>query len=148
MIFADDAIPSLDQVLQSVLAGENACVYAYGLIGALSTGSARTRARVGLAEHSAARDRIRRVLIDRKQVPAPAAAAYNPPFPVTDAQSASHLAAVIEDRLALVLADLVGAAKANNNAGALNYAVAAIEACAVRSTNWSGTVQAFPGLLS
>ena len=148
MNVTEDSIPSLDQVLQSVLAGENACVYAYGLIGALSTGSARTRSRLALAEHTAARDRIRRVLIDRKQVPAPAAAAYNPPFPVTDAASASHLGAVIEDRMALVLADLVGAAKANNDAGALKWAVAAVDACAVRSTNWSGTVQAFPGLLS
>jgi len=144
----EDSIPSLDQVLQSVLAGENACVYAYGLIGALSTGSARNRSRLALAEHTAARDRIRRVLVDRKQVPAPAAAAYNPPFPVTDAASASHLAAVIEDRMALVLADLVAAAKANNDAGALKWAITAVGACAIRSTNWSGTVQAFPGLLS
>ena len=136
-------LPSIETAAQSVLAGENACVYAYGLIGAHLTGSRRAEARADLAQHTSARDVLRHVLVSRQATPAPAAAAYRPPFPVTDSASA-----LIEDRLALIWADLVAAAKAGGDESVTRAAVAAVAACAVRSTRWSGHCQAFPGLLT
>ena len=145
---AATALPSVDDAVQAVLAGENACIYAYGLIGAHLTGSRRADARADLAQHTAARDLVRHWLVTRQVTPQPASAAYNPPFPVTDAASAVRLAALIEDRLALVWADLVASAKANGDDAVTRAAVAAVAACAVRSTRWNGRCQAFPGLLS
>ena len=141
-------LPSIETAAQSVLAGENACVYSYGLIGAHLTGSRRAEARADLAQHTSARDVLRHVLVSRQATPAPAAAAYSPPFPVTDSASAVRLAALIEDRLALIWADLVAAAKAGGDESVTRAAVAAVAACAVRSTRWSGHCQAFPGLLT
>ncbi|MCX6459543.1 MAG: ferritin-like domain-containing protein [Actinobacteria bacterium] len=143
-----DALPTVTAALQSVLAGENACVYAYGLIGAQLSDAARTLARQFLAEHTASRDRVRQRLIELSVQPEPAAAAYNPPFPITSKSTAQRLGALIEDRLALVWADLVASARAENNDEMTSVAAAAVAACAVRSSRWNGTTQAFPGLLS
>ena len=143
-----DALPPVDAALQSVLAGENACVYAYGLIGAQLADSGRTLARQFLAEHTISRDRVRQRLLDLSGQPQPAAAAYDPPFPITGKAAAVRLAALVEDRLALVWADLVASARAAQNDELTTAAAAAVAACAVRSSRWSGTTQAFPGLLS
>ncbi len=143
-----DALPSVTAALQSVLAGENACVYAYGLIGAQLSDAGRTLARQLLAEHTASRDRVRQRLIGLSVQPEPAAAAYNPPFPITGKAAAQRLAALIEDRLALVWADLVASARLAQNDELTKVAAAAVATCAVRSSRWNGKTQAFPGLLS
>jgi len=143
-----DALPTPNESLQLVLAGEYACGYAYGLIGAQLGGDPREHARRDLADHSASRDTIRRLLLSRSVDPVPAAAAYNPPFVVNTPATAVRLAALVEDRLALVWADLVASARNAGDAEVATLAVAGVAASAVRSSAWSGTAQAFPGLLT
>jgi hypothetical protein len=143
-----DALPGLDASLQAALAGENACVYAYGLIGAFLSDTLEERARECLDAHQASRDRVRARLLELQAQPTPAAAAYTPPFPVTDRASAIRLAALVEDRLALVWSDVVASAHAAGDETATKVAVAEVAASAVRSTRWSGKTAAFPGLRS
>ena len=143
-----EALPAPNDALQSVLAGEYACGYAYGLIGAQLGGAPREHARRDLADHSASRDTLRRLLLSRGVDPAPAAAAYNPPFAVNTPATALRLAALVEDRLALVWADLVASASSAGDAELTTLAVAGVAASAVRSSSWSGEAQAFPGLLT
>jgi len=143
-----DRLPTVDESLQAALQGEYACVYAYGLVGARLEGDGRDRARADMAAHEASRDRLRAELVARSAVPEPAAAAYDPPFPVTSPVSARRLAALVEDRMALVWSDLVGSARAAGDTAVTEQAVAGVAECAVRSSTWSGTTQAFPGLLT
>ena len=143
-----EPLPAPNDALQSVLAGEYACGYAYGLIGAQLGGVPREHARRDLADHSASRDTVRRLLLSRGVDPAPAAAAYNAPFVVNTPATALRLAALVEDRLALVWADLVASASSAGDAELTTLAVAGVAASAVRSSAWSGEAQAFPGLLT
>ncbi|CAB5027175.1 MAG: DUF4439 domain-containing protein [Actinobacteria bacterium] len=139
---------SPSDALQAVLAGEYACGYAYGLIGAQLEGDPREKARRYLAEHSASRNDLRRLLLARGVNPEAAAAAYNPPFSITTPASGLRLAALIEDRLALVWSDLVASARSAGDAELTTLAVAGVAASAVRSSSWSRKARAFPGLLT
>jgi len=143
-----DQLPSLDAALQSALAGESACIYAYGLIGAQLGADERRAAATALDDHSIARDRIRRELTTLKVTPNPGAAAYDPPIAVTNATGARKLAALVEDRMALVWADVVASARAAGSDAITELAAAAVATCAVRAARWSGTTEAFPGLAS
>ncbi|MSW41865.1 MAG: DUF4439 domain-containing protein, partial [Actinobacteria bacterium] len=62
--------------------------------------------------------------------------------------SGLRLAALIEDRLALVWSDLVASARSAGDAELTTLAVAGVAASAVRSSSWSRKAQAFPGLLT
>ncbi len=125
----------------AVIAGEDAAVYAFGLIGARLRGADRTRARAALAEHRGLRDDARRTVQTLKADAPPAAAAYDPPFAVTDAAAAARLAALVEARLAATYASLAGAlrdiARQQAAAQAVRRATAAVE--------WGAPAQAWPG---
>jgi len=138
--------PTVTDALQAALAGENACVYAYGLVGAHVVGDQRRRAQSALDSHRARRGSVSRLLLDASATPAPAAAAYDPPFPVTDGASARRLAGYVEDRLALVWADVVGAASGAQDPGLLATAAAAVQEASVRAAGWTGATSAFPGV--
>lgn len=125
----------------AVVSGEDAAVYAYGLVGGRVTGTDRQAAQAALTTHRLRRDAaIRQVTAAKGTVPA-AAAAYDPPFPVTDAASARRLAAVVEQRLAGLYGQLAGAVTGVPRRDA---ALAAQE-CATRAVAWGGAPQAFPG---
>jgi hypothetical protein len=74
--------------IEAAISGEDACIYAYGVIGSQVRGAATERARKALADHRAWRDRL------QSQAPVIVAAsiAYDFPFPVEDAASAKLLA--------------------------------------------------------
>lgn len=138
-------LPSLADALQAVLAGENASAYAYGLVGSHVTGTGRDLAHQYFTEHDDARDQVRAWLIERGIEPQPAAAAYEPPFPIGSEKSARALAALVEQRLAMVWADLVGAARLEGQTKLVVDSAAAVSTCAVRASRWSGTTTAFVG---
>lgn len=127
----------------TVLAGTDAAVYAYGLVAARVTGDERHRALSAMAAHRAQRDLLRATITRLGGTPPAAAAAYTPPFDVTDASSARRLAALVEDRLAGQWAGLAGASAATARPAA---ALTAAE-CAVRSVTWSGTSPVWAGAL-
>jgi len=124
-----------------VLAGTEAAVYAYGLVAARLAAAERSRALSAMSWHRARRDALRQRITALGATPPPAAAAYTPPLPVTDAASARALAALVEDRLAGQWAAL---AAASARAGRTEDAVTA-QGCAVRCVTWSGTAPVWNG---
>uniref|UniRef100_A0AAU2JUB0 Ferritin-like domain-containing protein n=1 Tax=Streptomyces sp. NBC_00049 TaxID=2903617 RepID=A0AAU2JUB0_9ACTN len=127
---------------QAALAAEHAAAYAYGVIGARSTGARATQAREGFGAHLARRDALARTVRELGGAPRPAEAAYDLPFEVRTAADAERLAADIEDRVAGAYSDLVRSAE-----GPLRREAAdALSAAAVRAARWRGVGVAFPGL--
>lgn len=122
--------------IEAAISGEDACIYAYGVIGSQVRGAATERARKALAEHRAWRDRL------QSQAPVIVAAniAYDFPFPVKDAASAKLLAVFVENRMVGQYADLA----ASTAGTAREDAVTAAMECATRAIAWGGITQSFP----
>lgn len=121
--------------------GTQAAIYAYGLIAARLEGAEKSQALSAMATHRLERDVLRGKVITLRGVPGPAAAAYTPPFPITDADSARALAALVEDRLAGQWAGLAAAATGNARKSAALHA----QEYAVRSVTWSGVAPVWAG---
>ena len=127
--------------MQTVLAGTDAAVYAYGLCAARLSGREKVRALDAMGAHRAARDALVTRLAALQATPSPAAAADDPPFPISDAGSARRLAALVEDRLAGEWAQLGGQLTDKDRA----WAGAAAVACSVRQVSWSGIAPVWNG---
>ncbi|MFM8894099.1 MAG: ferritin-like domain-containing protein [Actinomycetales bacterium] len=127
-----------EEALAAAISGEDACVYAYGGIGAHVKGAGRRKARKALQAHRTWRD------LWQSRLPGaylPGSAAYQLPFEVQDTESARRLAVLIEDRMVAIYADLAAATQGDERADA----VAAASECATRSVSWGGPSLAFPG---
>ena len=123
------------QALQTALTGQDAAIYAYGLVAAQLSGPQLTASLTAMASHRARRDALRSQITAAYATPVPAAVAYDPPFPIADAASAVRLAALIEDRCAAQFAALAAA-----YTGSKRTAAALIsQECATRCVYWSGT---------
>ncbi|MBH5337277.1 ferritin-like domain-containing protein [Streptomyces pactum] len=134
--------PEVLRAAQAALAAEHAAVYGYGVLGARIGDDRLREARDGYAAHRARRDALRRTVRELGGTPVAAAPAYALPFPVPDPAAAVRLAAELENRVAAVYADLVGAAD-----GVLRReAAGALREAAVRAVRWGGDGVAFPGL--
>jgi hypothetical protein len=122
--------------IEAAISGEDACIYAYGVIGSQVRGGAKVRARKALDEHRAWRDRL------QSQTPSIVAAsiAYDFPFPVEDAAAAKQLAVLVENRMVGLYADLAASVAGQ----AREDAVTAAMECATRAIAWGGVPQAFP----
>ncbi|CAM5388842.1 ferritin-like domain-containing protein [Streptomyces atroolivaceus] len=128
---------------QAALAAEHAAVYGYGALGGRLEGGRRSDATAAFDAHRARRDALARTVRDLGGTPVAAHAAYSLPFAVRDPATATRLAAVLEDRMAGVYADLVRA-----SVGPLRKdAAGALREAAVRAVRWRGTGVAFPGLV-
>jgi hypothetical protein len=126
------------QALTAAIEGEDACIYAYGVIGAHVKGAGRRKARKALESHRTWRD----LWQSRSTGPyVPGASAYQLPFTVEDTESARRLAVLIETRMVAVYADLAAATTGDERSDA----VAAASECATRSVSWGGPSLAFPG---
>jgi len=120
----------------AAIAGEDACVYAYGIIGANLGAAGQRKARKALDSHRAWRDRLQAA-----GDYVPASPAYQLPFPVQDAASARRLAILVEQRMVPAYADLAAATTGDQRSDAVQ---AGCE-CAARAVGWGGPTQAFPG---
>jgi Domain of unknown function (DUF4439) len=131
--------------LQSVLAGEHAAVYGYGVVGARLAGRPDERQAVaGYDTHRARRAAVTTMITAAGGQPTPAAAAYDLGGPATTPTQARALAARIEQGAAATYAALVGAGGAAARAAGAGWLADA----AVRQTGWSGVPETFPGLAS
>lgn len=130
------------RALQSVLAGEHAAVYGYGVLGAHLSGPARRRALSAYDAHRARRDELVALIRAQHAEPAAAAASYALPAPVATALDAVGLATLLEERLAAVWADAV----ADLTGDLRVLAVRGLRDAAVRATRWRGASVPFPGL--
>jgi D-arabinose 1-dehydrogenase-like Zn-dependent alcohol dehydrogenase len=130
------------RALQSVLAGEHATIYGYGVAGAQLAGVQRSRALSAYNSHRARRDQLEALVRARGAQPVAAAASYDLPSAVTSADDAVILATALEERLAAVWADAVAALPGNLRA----LAVRGLGDAAVSAAQWRGGSVPFPGL--
>ncbi|MFJ9845724.1 ferritin-like domain-containing protein [Kitasatospora sp. NPDC101155] len=129
--------------LQNALSAEHAAVYGYGVVGAhLPEDQQRADARTAYAAHQSQRDAWQRFLTTLGATPTPAAGGYQLPFPVTDAPTATKLAAHLETRLTTVYADLVAAVPTPQR----STAATALRDCALRAHHWGAPDTPFPGI--
>lgn len=124
---------------KQVALGEEACVYAYGVLAAqFPDGPDRNRAVDLAAAHARARDRARASLSDADP---PVPAAFQIPFPVDSVAAARRLAALVEARLVDVYLRQIPDVEPEERKA---FAAAGAEASA-RSVSWGGRPTAFPG---
>jgi len=130
------------RALQMALTAEHAAVYGYGVAGAHLAGARQKAAARAWAGHEAARDTLAAMITALGAEPVAAAPAYRLPFPVRNAPTAILLAALLEDRVAAAYLGLV--ALADDRLRVLG--ARAVQAAALRATEWRGRTLAFPGL--
>lgn len=143
---AEPPSPEADGLLdaaQAALAGEHACIYGYGVVGAHLDGERYDAARRDLAVHEERRGQLRRLLLAAGAEPAAALPAYTLPFPVEDGKTARELAGVLEERLMAVYVDVIGAGA---GPGIREFSADAVVDAAVRAAGWGAAATAFPGL--
>ena len=126
---------------KQVALGEEAAVYAYGVLAAqLPAGPERNRAIDLSVSHTRARDRARRALAAEDVDPS-VPGAFEIPFPLDSAAAARRLAALVEARLVDVYCRQIPEVEPDERTF---LATAAAEASA-RSVGWGGRPVAFPG---
>jgi len=130
------------RALQSVLTGEHATIYGYGVAGAHLSGALRNRAVAAYDSHRARRDELETLIRSRGDQPVAAASSYSLPAAVTSANDAVVLATLLEERLAAVWADAVVALSGSLRA----LAIGGLRDAAVRAAAWRGGSVPFPGL--
>jgi len=136
---------TVESALQAALSVEHQVVYGYGLAAAHLSGPRYTAGLAALAEAKARRDRLADLLRRHGQIPAPAAPAYVPPRPVTNAATAVALCLALEHAAEGAAWDLVAASSPGDAVRTLG--VKWLGAAAVRATKWAGaTATAEPPL--
>ncbi len=128
----------MSDALTDAVAGEEAAIFAYGVLGPHLTGADLALARQAELDHRNLRDQISETMA----APPDASAVYAMPFPVTDAVSALAAAVVVEQRLdVLWRAAVVAAGDSASRQTALN----ALTAGAVRTAAFRRAAGAYPG---
>jgi hypothetical protein len=123
------------------LAAEEAAIYAYGVVGVKLTGSGeRTEARTAEQTHRNRRDALVSKLAQAQASIAPAPAAYELPFAVTDRASALKLAIHVEDGVAAAWRALLPVTQNGDRTDALS----ALTDSAVRATRWRRLAEVTP----
>jgi Domain of unknown function (DUF4439) len=135
---------SADAALTAAVNGEDAAIYAYGVIGPHLTGPALALAVQSELDHRNLRDQV------AETMPSPPAASviYQMPFPITSAATALAAAVTVEERSSALWRAVVVATAGNVRQAALNALIAgAIRAASFRrfAGTYPGTVP-FPGL--
>ena len=138
----------MNEQLAGALAAEEAAIYAYGPIGVkLTRASERAEARAAEAAHRDRRDTLVSKLAQLGASAAPAPAAYELPFAVTDRASALKLAIQVEDGVAQAWRVVLPVSQDADRSAALS----AMTDAAVRATRWrrlggiSPATMPFPG---
>ena len=128
--------------LADVLAGEQAAVYAFGVVGGQAGPEHRKAAMAGLSAHALQRDLLAARLSTAGAPQLAAPPGYTLPFKVSTAADAGRLAVHVELTLAARYADLVGAAVPARRDEAAGW----LARCALQARGWGATPQPFPGL--
>ncbi|WP_336211206.1 ferritin-like domain-containing protein [Nonomuraea sp. LPB2021202275-12-8] len=129
--------------LRKALAAEHAAVFAYGLIGARTTGPLRARITGAFDAHRDRRDELRELITARGGKPSEPEPSYALPFVPSTAQAASRLAAHVESGITAAYLELVAAAGAELR----EYAAVAMQEAATRSYSFRPAITtAFPGM--
>ncbi|MEU8248629.1 ferritin-like domain-containing protein [Nonomuraea sp. NPDC048916] len=128
--------------LRKALSGEHAAVFAYGLIGARTSGALRAMATRAFDAHRARRDQLRTFITGRGGRPAEPEASYALPVVPTRAADAVRLAVHVEAGMTAAYLELA----ACDDAELRKYAALAMQESVTRSYSFQPTISAFPGL--
>ncbi|MFJ2030936.1 ferritin-like domain-containing protein [Streptosporangium sp. NPDC087985] len=131
-----------DQALGAALAAEHAAVYAYGVIGARTTGNLRAVATDAFNAHRARRDRLRTLIITRGGTPAEPSPAYELPVVPSTAAQAVELAVLVERGVTGAYLELT----ASEDPALRKMAALAMQECVVRSYGLRPAIETFPGM--
>jgi hypothetical protein len=129
------------QRLNKALDAEHAAVYAYGIVGARTSGGLRSSATAGFNAHRARRDQLRTLITARGGTPSESGSAYELPFAVTAAPDAARLAALVEARVTAAYLELAAVEEESLR----RLAALAMQECAVRGYGWHPAIAALPG---
>jgi hypothetical protein len=131
------ASASPNTALAAAVAGEDAAIYAYGVLGPFLAGPDRTLATQAETDHRNLRDRI------TEAMPSPPAATviYQMPFPVTSTATALAAAVAVEERVSALWRSAVAATTGSTRQAALNALIAG----ALRTAAFRRAAGAFPG---
>ncbi|MFE3449309.1 ferritin-like domain-containing protein [Nonomuraea sp. NPDC059194] len=129
-------------VVNKALAAEHAAVYAYGLMGARTTGSLRAKVTAAFDAHRARRDQLRTLVSSGGGKPAEPEAAYALPVVPDSATEAVKLAVHVEAGITAAYLELAAATEPATR----RLAALAMQESAVRSYGFRPAVTAFPGM--
>jgi hypothetical protein len=131
------------EMLRKALAAEHAAVFAYGLIGARTSGSVRTKVNTAFDKHRARRDQLRSAITARGGKPTEAEASYTLPIMPDTAANAVRLAVYVEAGMLAAYLELVAA----SDGSLRKYAALAMQEAATRSYSLRPVIAgAFPGM--
>jgi len=133
--------PSEWAALGTLLDGEHAAVFGYGVVTGRVAPSRREQARREWQAHLARRDELRAELLGSGRTPPAAAAAYDVGRPPQDSAAAIRLAVALEVGLARVAASAVAACTGPRRA----LAARALVTAARTATRWRGRPEFLPG---
>ena len=122
--------------LLAAVAGDDAAVYAYGVVVARLRGAERRQGLAALQAHATWRDRWSTLAPEAP----PPAIAYDLPIAEPSRDQVRELAALVENRLVPIYAELAATLAGDERAAA----VSAAAECATRAVSWGATPQAFP----
>lgn len=129
--------------LRKALAAEHAALFAYGLLGARTSGSLRAKMAAAFEAHRACRDQLRAFITSRGGRPVEPDASYALPFFPSDATLAAKLATHLESGVTAAYLELAAARDVSlRHYAALAMQEAAKRAYAIRP----GQPPAFPGM--
>ncbi|MGV9303184.1 MULTISPECIES: ferritin-like domain-containing protein [unclassified Nonomuraea] len=131
------------QAVNKALAAEHAAVYAYGLMGARTTGDLRDKVTAAFDAHRARRDQLRALVSAAGGKPAEPEAAYTLPSVPGSAAAAVRLAVQVEAGITAAYLELAAASEPATR----RLAALAMQESAVRSYGFRPAVStAFPGM--
>ncbi|TDD11429.1 DUF4439 domain-containing protein [Nonomuraea deserti] len=129
--------------LRRALAAEHAALFAYGLLGARTSGSLRDRMTAAFDDHRAARDQLRGYITSRGGKPAEPDASYALPYVPSDAAQAAKLAVHLENGVTAAYLELAAA----QDDALRRYAALAMQKAVIRSYAFRpAQPPAFPGM--
>ncbi|MDP9845844.1 ferritin-like domain-containing protein [Streptosporangium lutulentum] len=130
------------QELDTALAAEHAAVYAYGVIGARTTGNLRAVVTAAFNAHRARRDQLRTLIISGGGTPAEPTATYDLPVIPSTAAQAVELAVLVERGVTGAYLELTASADATVR----RMAALAMQESVTRSYGLRPEIVAFPGM--
>ncbi|MEV0588168.1 ferritin-like domain-containing protein [Nonomuraea sp. NPDC050310] len=127
--------------LGKALAAEHAAVYAYGLLGARTTGALRSRVSAAFDAHRYRRDQLRSLLLARGGKAVETEASYDVPV-TASATDAVNLAVRVEDGITAAYLELAACEELTLR----RFAASAMQEAVTRSYGLRRQIKALPGM--
>ncbi|GAA4047665.1 ferritin-like domain-containing protein [Nonomuraea soli] len=128
--------------LRKALAAEHAAVYAYGMLGARTTGTLRSRVTAAFNAHRGTRDRLRVMISSRGGSPVETESSYDVGETPTSATQVVNLAVLVEEGITAAYLELA----ASDDVALRRHAALAMQESVTRSYGFRRRIRALPGM--